>query len=260
MKKLLMSILIALLLLLSIFLIIQGIEIGNFAIPGIRTIKAKSEELDAKIQEAAKLTEKDYRQIENDVEENTKKLKQEKQNYEDIIAIAGDGENAAGNQLEKYEIETLWVRIGNHATSEGVVMQMDVLRGTNNTEGVFNLKFTATGSYISITDFISDIENDSTLGFKIEEFKMIPNNSKDADLKATFICKDIAIKDVSAIQVKTERNEEEQNQEQNQNDENKTNTTNTTENNTNNNNVNNSANTTNNTSNTNNSNNTNTAQ
>ncbi len=25
-----------------------------------------------------------------------------------------------------------------------------------------------------ITDFISDIENDSTLGFKIEEFKMIP--------------------------------------------------------------------------------------
>ena len=75
-------------------------------------------------------------------------------------------------------------------------MQMDVIKGNSSTQDMYNLKFTATGSYISITDFISAIENDSTLGFKIEEFKMNPSSSG-SDLQATFVCKDIAIKDVS---------------------------------------------------------------
>ena len=186
MKKLLILILIALLLTLSIFLVIQGIHIGNFEILGIRDIQAKSNELDEKIQEAAKLAEKDYKQAVSNVETN----------YDEMVATV-DGETGTTNQIEKYEIETLWVRLGNHATSEGVVMQMDVIKGNSVTEDTYNLRFTATGSYISITDFISDIENDSTLGFKIEEFKMNPASSG-SDLQATFVCKDIAIKDVSA--------------------------------------------------------------
>ena len=196
MKKLLILILIALLLTLSIFLVIQGIHIGNFEILGIRDIQAKSNELDEKIQEATKLAEKDYKQAVSNVETNAKKLKEEKANYDEMVATV-DGETGTTNQIEKYEIETLWVRLGNHATSEGVVMQMDVIKGNSVTEDTYNLRFTATGSYISITDFISDIENDSTLGFKIEEFKMNPASSG-SDLQATFVCKDIAIKDVSA--------------------------------------------------------------
>ena len=63
------------------------------------------------------------------------------------------------------------------------------------------MNFTAKGSYISITDFISDIENDSTLGFKIENFKMIPSGQEDGTLQATFVCKDIAIKEVDTSAV-----------------------------------------------------------
>lgn len=218
MKKLLILILIALLLTLSIFLVIQGIHIGNFEILGIRDIQAKSNELDEKIQEAAKLAEKDYKQAVSNVETNAKKLKEEKANYDEMVATV-DGETGTTNQIEKYEIETLWVRLGNHATSEGVVMQMDVIKGNSATEDTYNLRFTATGSYISITDFISDIENDSTLGFKIEEFKMNPASSG-SDLQATFVCKDIAIKDVSATttNIATDSN----------NNTNNTNSTNTT--------------------------------
>lgn len=218
MKKLLILILIALLLTLSIFLVIQGIHIGNFEILGIRDIQAKSNELDEKIQEAAKLAEKDYKQAVSNVETNAKKLKEEKANYDEMVATV-DGETGTTNQIEKYEIETLWVRLGNHATSEGVVMQMDVIKGNSVTEDTYNLRFTATGSYISITDFISDIENDSTLGFKIEEFKMNPASSG-SDLQATFVCKDIAIKDVSATttNIATDSN----------NNTNNTNSTNTT--------------------------------
>lgn len=100
------------------------------------------------------------------------------------------------NQIEKYELETLYVRLGNHATSQGVDIQLDVLTGTNNAKDYYNLKFTATGSYISITDFISAIENDSMLGFKIEEFKMSPSGTTET-LQASFVCKNIAIKEFS---------------------------------------------------------------
>lgn len=206
MKKLLLLILIALLLALSIFIVIQGVEIGKIEVLGIKEIQEKNSELDAKIQQAGKLAEKDYQQAVSEVETNTKKLKEEKKNYEDMTAISEEGDAESVNQIEKYEIETLWVRLGNHATSEGVVMQMDVLKGNNSVQDVYNLKFTATGGYIQITDFISAIENDSTLGFKIEEFKMIPATNSN-DLQATFVCKDIYIKDVSASTTDTATNE-----------------------------------------------------
>lgn len=196
MKKLLILILIGLLLALSIFIVMQGFSIGKIEVLGIKGIQEKSEELDEKIQEAAKLAEKDYAQAVSDVNTNAKKLEEEKQNYEDMTAISESSDVEAANQLERYEIETLWVRLGNHATSQGVVMQMDVLQGSSGAADTYNLKFTATGSYISITDFISAIENDSTLGFKIEEFKMQPSGT---ELQATFVCKDISISEVSAI-------------------------------------------------------------
>ena len=130
-----------------------------------------------------------------------KKLKEEKQNYQDMTAISSDGETQAVNQIEKYEIETLWVKLGNHATSEGVVMKMDVTSGSSGAQDSYNLNFTVTGGYVQIEDFISSIENDSTLGFKIEEFKMAPSGN---DLQATFVCKDIPIKQVSSTTTVTQ--------------------------------------------------------
>ena len=75
MKKLLLLILIALLLALSIFIVIQGVEIGKIEVLGIKEIQEKNSELDAKIQQAGKLAEKDYQQAVSEVETNTKKLK-----------------------------------------------------------------------------------------------------------------------------------------------------------------------------------------
>ncbi len=194
MKKLLMLILIGLLVALSIFIILNGFEVGSVQVLSYTGIQEKNEELDNKIQQASKLAEKDYKQILSNLQENSKKLQQEKSEYEEMTAISSEGDVQAANQIERYEVETLWVKLGNYATSEGAVIRMDIVQG--NTSDTYNLKFTVNGSYISITDFISDIENDSTLGFKIEEFKMLPGSSS-SDLKATFVCKEIAIKGVS---------------------------------------------------------------
>ncbi len=201
MKKLLILVLIALLVALTMFIGIKGVTIGSIEILGIKGIQEKNSELDEKIQQAGKLAEKTYSQAVSEVEVNAKKLKEEKQNYEDMTTISTDGEVQASNQIEKYEIEALWVKLGKHATTEGVVMKMDVKPGSSGAQGVYNLNFTATGGYVQIEEFISSIENDSTLGFKIEEFKMVPSGN---DLQATFVCKDIPIKEVSALTTQTE--------------------------------------------------------
>lgn len=200
MKKLLISILIALLLILSIFIALNGLNIGKLEILGIKGIGQKNSELDQKIQQATQLSSIDYQKAVDEVEENSKKLTEEKKNYEELALLNTDAEGQATAQIQKYEVEALWVKLGNHATSEGATMKMDIVKGNSTTENVYDLNFTVNGSYISIIDFISDIENDSTLGFKIENFKM--SGSGDS-LQATFVCKEITIIDVNAGQVAT---------------------------------------------------------
>ena len=203
MKKLLISILIALLLILSIFIAVNGLNVGKIEVLGIRGINQKNSELDHKIQQATQLSTIDYQKAVDEVEENSKKLTEEKKNYEDMALLNTDSEGQATAQLQKYEVEALWVKLGNHATSEGATMKMDIVRGSSTSENMYDLNFTVNGSYISIIDFISDIENDSTLGFKIENFHM--SGSGDS-LQATFVCKEISIIDVNESQVDTGTN------------------------------------------------------
>ena len=240
MKKLLISILIALLLILSIFLIVQGIHLGKIDILGIKGLESKNSKLDSTIQQAAKLVEKDYKQAVSDVNTKAKKLEEEKKSYEDMVTITGEDGNQIATQIEKYEIEALWVKLGNHAKSEGVVMGMEVIKSGSGIADLYNLKFTVTGSYICITDFISSIENDTSLGFKIEEFKMLPSGS---DLQATFVCKDIYIKEMSNVSSSSSSSKDDTTN-KNTNSTNTTNSTNNT-NNTNNTNTNTNSNTSN---------------
>lgn len=193
MKKLLMLILIGLLIALSAFVVLTGFEVGKVEVLSYVGIQEKNQELDGKIQEASKLAEKDFKQAVSTIQDSSKKLEQTKKEYQDLTVVSSEGDIQAAAQLEVYEVETLWVKLGNYATSEGAVVRIDITQG--NTSKTYNLQFTVNGSYIAITDFISDIENDSTLGFKIEEFKMLPSGDS---LQATFTCKEISIKQISA--------------------------------------------------------------
>ena len=158
MKKLLILILIALLVALAGYIGIKGVSIGSFQMLGITGIREKNEQLDQKVQEASKLVEKDYKQALTTLNDSAKKLEQEKQEYQDMTTISSEGDIQAANQIEKYTLETLWVLLGNHADTEGVNVKIDIVKG--NTSDVYNLNITATGTYVGITEFISDIEND----------------------------------------------------------------------------------------------------
>ena len=220
MKKLLLLILIALLLALSIFIVMNGLEVSGIEMLGITGIQDRDSELETVINEATKLAQKDYQVEKENVEANIKKLETEKKKYEEMTLVSTEGEIQIANQIEKYEIESLWVKLGNHAINEGTIIKMDIVNGSSPENGIYNLKFTVTGSYISIIDYISAIETDSTLGFRIEEFKMV-QATEEGKLSATFICKDITIKGVNQA---TPQKEPETNT---QNEENTNSTTNT---------------------------------
>ena len=149
MKKILILILIALLVALAGYIGFKGVSIGNFQILGITGIREKNELLDEKVQEASKLVEKDYKQALSTLNDSSKKLEQEKQEYTDMTTVSSEGDIQAANQIEKYTLETLWVLLGNHADAEGVDVKIDIVKG--NTSDVYNLNITATGTYVGIT-------------------------------------------------------------------------------------------------------------
>ena len=198
MKKLLISIVIILLLALTGITIVNGFEIGNLTILGISQIKQKNEELDSEIEQATKLSSTDYQKSIKDLNDVIKKLEAEKQNYEEMASISTDGQINSTNTLWNYKIEYLWVKIGNHAKNENVEIRMEVSTSTSGAQDVYDLNFTATGPYIGISDFISDIEEDTALGFRIEDFKMMTNSASDTNsIQATFTCRDISIQGIS---------------------------------------------------------------
>ena len=70
-------------------------------------------------------------------------------------------------------------------------MKADLSHGSSGVSNQYNISFTVIGQYISISDFIYAIEKDPNLGFRIEEFAIVPYSEE--SLQATFIIKNVAI-------------------------------------------------------------------
>lgn len=198
MKKLLISVIILLILILTGITIVKGIEIGPLKVLGILEIKDDNDKLDDKVKQATKLTSTDYQKAIDDLNDAIKQLENQKNNYEDMVNVSTDSQVEAANQTYNNTIDFLFVRIENHAKSEGVTMKMEVTRNSTGVNNVYNLNFTATGSYTGIEEFITGIEDDSKLGFKIEDFSMVASSQSGDQLEATFVCKDITIQGIDS--------------------------------------------------------------
>ena len=189
MRKLLILVLIIILLAALGIMLTSGIAIGSFEIPSIKKIIDENKDLDTKIAELNTAIENDYASARTSLDTSVKTLESEKQKYQDTITYSTEGEIKAANQTEEYEISYLWTKIGLYATNNNVTIQANVSSGT--VAGLYNISFTARGEYISISEFVYAIENDSTLGFKIEDFALVPYSEN--TLQATFIIRNIAI-------------------------------------------------------------------
>ncbi len=189
MRKLLILVLIIILLAALGIMLTSGIAIGSFEIPSIKKIIDENKDLDTKIAELNTAIENDYASARTSLDTSIKTLESEKQKYQDTITYSTEEEIKAANQTEEYEISYLWTKIGLYATNNNVTIQANVSSGT--VAGLYNISFTARGEYISISEFVYAIENDSTLGFKIEDFALVPYSEN--TLQATFIIRNIAI-------------------------------------------------------------------
>lgn len=203
MKKLLLSIVIILVLALTIVTVIQGLHIGGINILGVKEIQEEDQTLEKKLTEATQLVSTEYPNKLSELDTDISKMKEYKQKYEDMVAVSTDSEVAASLQTQKYTVDKLWSRLGTLATDEGLTAIFKLTNGTlTSTEPsnykYYNINFTVRGSYVGISLYISDLEDNSDLGFKIEDFKMTPINNG-SQVEATFVTKDIAISGITAM-------------------------------------------------------------
>lgn len=197
MRKILLGLVSVMLFALSVYTAIYGFSIGSLEVKSIPAIKEENMRLDNKIQTASNLRTKDYPQNVTLLESAYKKLMSEKESYEQLLKLGVDENGLPLNKIQEYEMEKIWVTMGNYAQKEGVDLKMDIT-SNNSVSKTYDLKFTATGGYIQITDFLYDVERDTTLVFKIENFKMVPGENTD-NLSATFTCKDIKLNIADAL-------------------------------------------------------------
>lgn len=192
MKKILIIILIILLIVLAYVTIFRGISIGNFSILSVEQIQNENDNLTAEIAETQTLMYSTYTTQTEGLEKSVSGLMQAKEEYLDLANVSTEGELSKASKEEIYKIEYLWTRIGSHATDEGVILRLDVQTGGTGEPDVKNLAFTVNGNYIAIINFVTSIEDDSELGFRIENFKILPGTDANSR-EATFMVRNVRI-------------------------------------------------------------------
>ena len=183
MRKILIGILTILLIVMAVLVITKGLTIGNFKILSVKQIIEGNDKLTAEISETEKLIRSNYPTELETLDSTVSSLLAAKEEYQDLADVSTKSEINKATTVETYTVEFLWTRLGRHATAEGVYLSYTP---TNN-----SIKFTVSGDYIPILSFVSAIETDSKLGFRIENFKLIPGGN---NLQATFETRNINIK------------------------------------------------------------------
>lgn len=202
MKKLLISILIVLLVILAYFAVFRGVSLGSLQVLSVNQIVGLNDNLTNEIQKTNSLLKKEYPSKQEELSTSVTQLLENKEEYFKLAKVSTEGEISKANTEETYLIEYLWTKIGRHATSKGVVLEFNVNASSNNEKNMYDLSFIARGQYTGIIQFISALENDDKLNFKIENFKMTKDST---NLVATFNVKNIRIKEESITSAVTQQ-------------------------------------------------------
>ena len=190
MKKILITILIILLLALAITTIFNGFKIGDFEVLGYKSVGAISQELENKITEATTLTSVTFPEKLSSLTTASRQLLTTKEQYQDKVAYSSEEDVRRANEIETYQVDFLFTRLGNHAKKFG--LEIDLAANLTSATGVYNLNITLHGKYTLIADFVRAIENDSELTFTIENFILTPETDLQT-LKAEFVVTDLRL-------------------------------------------------------------------
>ena len=218
MRKLVLYLVTVLLLALAAMIVLRGVVLGPIIINSFKEISDANSELDGLIDEAVEQKEVKYTEALSQQQTAYKTLMSEKASYQQLLDLGVDENGIPLSKIQEYEIEKIWITLGNYAEKQGVDLRMDITVN-NSVAKTYDLNFTVVGEYIQIADFLYDIQRDNTLVFKIENFKLVSSeqveetttetteegeeveNSEvtDYNLTATFVCKDIRLNIVDPV-------------------------------------------------------------
>lgn len=206
MRKILLIIIVILLFALGFNVAKNGIGLGNFTILSIGQVEQESQTLKRKIEEANSAIDTNYPKRLSDLEVASRNYDEAEVEYLKYTNLSTDEQIIEAKTEKSYTIEFLWTRLGVHAGEEGVNITFEPISssvGANNTN---DIKFTVNGSYIAITNFVYSIENDTTLDFQIENFKLLPY--KGEILQATFTVPNVTIEGNTLADIATTSSDE----------------------------------------------------
>jgi len=184
----------------------EGFQIGNtFSVANYNTVLNASNDVDNLISELENINDVQFAQRNDSLNSAIKNYKNVKEEYEELVQSLNTEDMPDISLVDTYDVDFLWTTIGNYGTEEGISLKFDVTKSTSSildtqSYTMCNLKFTVSGNYIPITDFIYDLEDDSKLGFEISDFLL----SKGGDnLQATFTVKNVPINNKNLTEITT---------------------------------------------------------
>ena len=191
MRKILIGILIILLVVLAYFAIFKGISIGNVKILSIKQMSEANDRLDAEITATDTLMNNDYKTRTSELDTSVTNLLNAKKEYEDLTSVSTESEIEAASKTPVYSVEFLLTRLGRHTTAQGVDLEYKILTGCSENSDIKNISFTVKGLCPRIVNFLRVIEDDDELGFRIQNFKLVPEGD---NLTATFLVTNVKVK------------------------------------------------------------------
>ncbi len=173
----------------SWYVIMQGFEysIGTIKIdiPSYAEVTKSRETLDANLTKLNSLNNVEIANATEGVKTEMKNYETRKQEYDLLAATASEEDIAEANKEEKYLLDYLWIKIGEYASDNDVKWKMSI------DDVSMSVDFDINGTYVSVINFIYDLENDPELQFNIDE--IIIEGSSAGQVKANFTVEDVMI-------------------------------------------------------------------
>ena len=170
MRKIIIGISVVCVLCLTIVVLINGIGILN--INGIKSISKKDEIINEKIVELDNSINNQYKSALARLSSTLNLFENSKTEYNQQLAMSSLNKSSYATQTEKYNVDYLLTKIGNYAKEEDVILKAKI-EPSEVVQDYYHLNFMVWGTYLYTANFIYDIESDSKLGFKIDNFKLI---------------------------------------------------------------------------------------
>lgn len=205
MRKILLILIIVLLVVLGYGVLFNGLNIANLNILSVKQIKDNNKDLEIKIEDLNKTIDTEYPKVISEVNVASNKMNNAKAEYIKYTNLSSDEQIRYAMQNTSYTIEFLWLRLGTHATKQGVNLKFEIEPSSTGANSTNDIKFTLNGTYRGITNFIYAIEDDTELNFRIQNFKLLPSSGN--ILEGTFRVTNVSVQGNTSTQGSTNNSE-----------------------------------------------------